>query len=133
MRAARATPPAAWPRRSSAAHTTAAPATPWSPRAATSAANEGANAHTSEAAEKTTVPTAKIAGGRRRAAKAIGTAARARPRLKEVSAHASVPTSTSYRPRISGNASVTTDESASTTPTERPSSATRVRASIAAT
>src|SRR4029079_19567325 len=51
----------------------------------------------------------------------------ARDRLKERGAKASVETSTSYWIRIFGSATVTTDESASTSPTERPRSAMRCR------
>jgi hypothetical protein len=50
--------------------------------------------------------------------------------LKDVSAQVSVEISTSYSARISGSAIVTTDESARTIPTERPSSAIRVRRSV---
>jgi hypothetical protein len=47
--------------------------------------------------------------------------------LNEISAQASVETSTSNCTRIFGSASVTTDESARTSPTARPSSAIRFR------
>jgi hypothetical protein len=47
--------------------------------------------------------------------------------LNDVSVHASVGTSTSYRERISGRAIVTTDESASTIPTATTRSAVRRR------
>src|SRR6478609_8843771 len=43
IRAARASVPVAWLRRSSAEHTTAAPATPWTARPATSMSNEDAD------------------------------------------------------------------------------------------
>ena len=45
IRAARASVPVTWLRRSSAAHTTAAPATPWTARPATSTPKEGENPH----------------------------------------------------------------------------------------
>ncbi len=128
-RAAEASAPVASESRSSAAHTTAAPATPWTARSPTSTPNVGEKAHASDAAAKTIVETPKTATGLRRARAAAGTAASARARLNEISAQASVETSTSNWTRIFGSASVTTDESARTSPTERPSSAIRFRAS----
>jgi hypothetical protein len=52
--------------------------------------------------------------------------------LKAVSTQASVEIATWKRARISGSASVTTDESARTIPTERPSSAVGVFAFVGA-
>ena len=129
MRAAEASDPVAWLSRSSAAQTIAAPATPCSARPATSQSNEGVSAQSSDAAAKTTTPMANVCTGRRRATNAAGNAETASARLNEVSTHASVEISTSYWARISGSAIVTTDESASTIPTERASSTTGMRTS----
>ena len=124
-RAAGASAPDAWVSRSSAAHTTAAPATPWTEREATSHSNDGANAQTSAVAANTSTPSPNTGTGRRRAMYAAGSADTASARLNDVSTQASVWTSTSYCPRISGSAIVTTDESARTIPTARPRSAMR--------
>ena len=94
-RAAGASPPAASASRASAPQTTAAPAAPWAARAETSSPNDGAKPQTSDAAAKRTMPTPKTRIGLRRASKAAGRAASASARLYEVSAHASVATSTS--------------------------------------
>ena len=127
IRAAEASAPVASESRSSAATTTAAPATPCTARSPTSTPNVGEKAHARDAAAKTTVETPNTPTGLRRARAAAGTAASASARLNEISAQASVETSTSNCTRIFGSASVTTDESARTSPTERPSNAIRFR------
>ena len=126
-RPAAASLPVASERRSSAAQTTAAPAMPWAARIPTSTSNVGARAQPNDATASATIAAPNTRFGRRRASHAAGIAASASARLNEISAQASVETSTSYWIRILGSATVTTDESASTSPTERPRSAMRCR------
>ena len=128
-RAARGRLPVVSARRSSAATTTNAAPTAWTQRAATSSSNDPASPQASDAAAKTRAPATNAGRGRRRATNAAGTATSASTRLKEVRTQATVVIPTSKRPRISGSASVTIEESASASPTERPSSPERMRAS----
>ncbi len=125
MRTARASEPSIAVSRSSAAQTSSAPPTAWTQRAPTSTPNDGASPQTSDAAANTSVPTTKAATGRRRAAYAAGTAASASPRLYDVSTQATCGISTSNRRRMSGRASVTTEESASASPIPSPTRALR--------
>src|SRR4051794_8344658 len=82
-----------------------------------STVSDGASAQASEAAANVTRPAPHVALGSLRAARAAGRIAAARTTLKTVSTHETPNTVVSKRRRISGSASVTTDESASTMPT----------------
>ncbi len=125
MRIARSALPSAARRRSSAAVITSAPPAACTQRAATSVSKDGASPQASEAAAKTSVPTTNAPTGRRRATIAAGTASSASTRLYDVSTHATVVIPTSNSRSTSGNASVTTDESARAMPIARPSSSER--------
>ena len=84
-------------------------------RAATSTSIEPANAHHAEEPANTAIPTAvKNRGCFRAKTMAIGTAASPSTRLNEIRTHATCPTDVSRCRRMSGNARVTTAESAST-------------------
>ena len=125
--AARASLPVVAARRSSAAMTTSAPPAAWTHRAPTSTSKTGASPHASEEPAKITAPTANAGFGRRRARYAAGMARSASARLYDVRTQATVVTSTSNWPRMSGSARVTTEESASASPIASPSSAARMR------
>ena len=97
---------------------TTAPPSACPTRAPSSTSSDGAAAHTTQQAANTTRPTAPSPPGSRRThRRAAGTAASASTRLKAVSTHDTSPTVVPYWRRMSGSASVTTAESASTTPT----------------
>ncbi len=97
---------------------TTAPPSACAMRAASSASSDGAIAQPAQAVANTTSPAAPSAPGSRRThSRAAGTAARASTRLKAVSTHDTCPTVVPYSRRMSGSASVTTAESARTTPT----------------
>src|SRR4051812_12742740 len=97
--------------------TTAAPPSACTQRATMSTVSDGASAHASEAAANVTRPAPHVPLGSFRATRAAGRIAAARTMLKTVSTHETPNTVVSNRRRISGSASVTTDESASTMPT----------------
>src|SRR4051812_1517375 len=103
---------------SSAAQTAAAPPSACTPRATRSMVKLSARPQASDAAANTAMPTMQtICGAWRRARYAAGTAARASTRLNSVSTQVTSSMETSKRSRMSGSARMTTDESASTTPT----------------
>src|SRR4051794_6408172 len=103
--------------RSIAPAITAAPPSACTQRAAMSTASDGASAHASEAAANVTRPAPHVALGSLRTTRAAGRIAAARTTLKAVSTQETPNTVVSKRRRMSGSASVTTDESASTMPT----------------
>ena len=100
---------------------THAPATACTHRPAISTAIVGAIAHSSDAAAKPTTPAPHTAAAPRAprpaARRAAGSTASASTRLNAVSTQETPSTVVSNRRSISGNASVTTEESASTSPT----------------
>ena len=124
------------PRRSSVAATSSsrqptranAPPSACTQRAAMSTSIEPASAHAAEAAANTAMPAAHSGAGLRRiVTHAAGTTTTASTRLNAISTHATCATVPSRRRRISGSASVTIAESASTNPTVSASSGTATR------
>ena len=127
---------AATPRRSpysaisSSRHPTSASAPPMACThlAATSPSIEPAQAHQAEAPANTAMPTALSTCGRARTnAIAAGTAPSPSTRLNAISTHATCPTDACRCRRMSGSASVTTAESASTRATVTASSGATAR------
>src|SRR5579862_6647428 len=124
--------PASAGRTSSPAQTAAAPPTAWMHRAASSTSREPAAAATADAAARTTRPPASTRPlVNHRDAYAAGTASSAMTRLNATSTQATEVMVAWNCESTAGRARMTTDESASTTPTPAPTAAIRIRSLMA--